>query len=71
MPEQDSFADKIIAIRKKHQLTQDEMAAVFPSGFSVNTLRNWEQNRSEPYPWIQPIILWWLEWKAFRAKMGK
>jgi DNA-binding transcriptional regulator YiaG len=71
VPEPDSFATKITALRKKHNLTQEAMSEVFPSGFSVNTLRNWEQERSAPALWMQPLILWWLEWKVFRAKLGK
>jgi DNA-binding transcriptional regulator YiaG len=66
VPEQDSFADKLREIRKKHGLTQDDLAHVFPIGFSVKTLRNWEQGRVKPYPWMQPVILWWME-----SKLGK
>lgn len=64
----DTFAKEILKIRERHDLTQDEMASVFPGEFSVKTLRNWEQGRSQPYQWMQPIILWWLEGRAFLKK---
>lgn len=34
------------AIRKKLKMTQEEFAAVF--GFSINTLRHWEQGKRVP-----------------------
>ncbi len=37
----------VAAIRQKHQLNQEEFAALL--GISVGTLRNWEQGRRKPH----------------------
>ena len=53
------------AIRTKLGMTQEEFAGQF--GFSVNTLRHWEQGKRQPEDKIKPSDYYWQElyWGPF------
>ncbi len=47
----DDYADQIKAYRKKHKLTQEELAAIMEVKYF--TLRSWEQGKTKP-----PYHIW-------------
>ena len=66
-----TFSDYLRALRDDE--SQERFAELMPEGFSVRTLQAWEAGRRLPSPWLQRLIIGFLqdriaEHDAFRSE---
>lgn len=60
------FAEKIKDFRTRNGLTQAGLAEIL--GCPKKTVQDWEQGRSQPKEWLQPIIIEKLEREEIKMK---
>ena len=62
------LADKLIAIRRKHGLSQSQCARLIPE-MPLRMLQKYEQQASEPPVWVQLLLIDALKRNAKKIKL--